>query len=156
MSLYRDPTSGAVFSEEAPLTGPDGTKYPAGWLKQLDAEGIAALGLEPYTPPPVPDPVPQELSFAQFIVGLTEQGWVTQTEANNWLTATSLPAAVEAAIATLPETAPDGSKPRLRARARALRPSVILRTNELLLMMAAMRGATAAQLDDFFRFYAGI
>jgi hypothetical protein len=97
-----------------------------------------------------------QLSFSQFIVGLSEQGWINQTEANNWLSANSLPAAVEAAIAKLPETAPDGSNPRLRARARALRPSVILRTNELLLMMAAMRGATAAQLDDFFRVYATI
>lgn len=155
MKFYRN-ASGEVLNELSPFTGPDGTKYPEGWLKLLDAEGITALGLEPYTPPPVPEPVPQELSFAQFIIGLTEQGWINQTEANNWLTANSLPAAVEAAIATLPETAPDGSKPQLRAHARAIRPSVIQRTNELLLMLAAARGVTEEQLDDFFRNYSQV
>lgn len=96
------------------------------------------------------------LSFAQFLVGLVEQEWIAEDEANAWLSANSLPAAVEAAIATLPEEGPGGVKPRLRARARALRPTEILRTNELLLMMAAVRGAGPEQLDDFFRFYAGV
>jgi hypothetical protein len=101
-------------------------------------------------------PVPAEISFAQFIVGLTEQAWITDAEAAAWLGASALPATVEGALSGIPETGPDQTKPRLRARARALRPSVIQRSNELLLMMAQSRGASAAQLDDFFRKYAAI
>lgn len=133
---------------------PDGE----GWLSVPDYvfagyRRVDGAFVAPEAPPP---PVPQSLSFAQFLVGLVEQEWITEAEATAWLSGNSLPAAVEAALATLPETAEDGSKPRLRARALALRPSEILRTNELLLMMAAMKGATPEQLDQFFRTYAGV
>lgn len=102
-----------------------------------------------------PPPVPQELSFAQFVVGLTETGWITDAEAEAWLAGNALPAGVELALGQIPAQA-GGQKPRLRARARALRPSVVMRNNELLAMMAAQRGATAEQLDDMFRTYAAI
>jgi hypothetical protein len=102
------------------------------------------------------NPVPEVISFSQLVVGLVEQKWITPAEAEGWLSANSLPAAVEAAINTLPATAPDGSMPRLRARARALRPSEIHRSNQLLLLMASMRKATEADLDEFFRVYAAI
>lgn len=107
-----------------------------------------------YLPPlPVPPPVPQELSFSQFVIGLAELGWITDAEAETWLAGNGLPAGVEAVLSQLPASAPGGVKPRLRARARAMRPSVIERNNELLLMMAQARGATAEQLDDFFHAY---
>jgi len=106
------------------------------------------------TPPP--PPVPQELSFAQLVVGLTEQGWITDTEADAWLAGNALPAAVEAAIMSIPEVLEDGSRPRLRAKARALRPSTIARDNELLIMMSHMQGATSEQLDEVFRVYARV
>lgn len=126
-----------------------------GVVTAMTAEEAAAFHKEQSTTS-IPLPVPQVLSFAQFVVGLTEQGWITPQEGTNWLTATSLPAAVEAAINALPATAEDGSMPRLRARARALRPSEVVRSNPLLLMMAAQRGATAEDLDTFFRVYAAI
>nr|DAU76361.1 MAG TPA: hypothetical protein [Caudoviricetes sp.] len=106
--------------------------------------------------PPPPAPVPQELSLVQFIVGLTENGWITKDEAKNWLSVTSLPVVVENAIASLPTTGPGNSDPHLRARARALRPSSIQRNNELLAMMAQIKGATDEQLDDLFRVYSQI
>lgn len=109
---------------------------------------------EGYTlPEPAPTPVPQSLSFAQFVLGLAELGWITDAEAETWLAGNGLPAGVEAVLSQLPASAPGGVKPRLRARARAMRPSVIERNNELLLMMAQARGATAEQLDDFFHAY---
>jgi len=49
---------GQVLSDERPYQGPDGTKYPAGWLKGLEPVELTALGLEPYEPP---QPTPQEL-----------------------------------------------------------------------------------------------
>lgn len=105
------------------------------------------------TPPP---PVPQELSFAQFVTGLAEQDWITEVEAENWLSANMLPASVEKVMKQLPLSDQDGTKPRLRARAKALRPSEIHRQNPLLLLMAQNRGATEEQLDDFFRVYSQI
>lgn len=104
---------------------------------------------------PAPTPVPQELSFAQFVIGLTETGWITDAEAEAWLGGNALPAAVEAALGQIPAQV-SGQKPRLRARARALRPSVVMRNNELLAMMAAQRGATQEQLDNLFRTYSEI
>lgn len=129
-----------------------------GWS---NSEGYALTAV-PAAPPPTPEEALgmerslMRLSFSQFVVGLAEQGWITEVEAGAWLSANALPAAVEAALSSLPETTEDGSKPRLRARARALRPTEIERTNELLLMMAAMQGASAEQLDQFFRIYAGV
>lgn len=96
------------------------------------------------------------LSFAQFLMGLVEQGWISTAEHGAWLSGSGLPAAVAAALATIPETAPDGTMPRLRAQTRALRPSVVERGNDLLALMAHLRGATPEQLDDFFRVYAAV
>ena len=48
------------------------------------------------------------------------------------------------------------AKLQLKARARALRPSVIERNNVLLLLLAQARGKTPEQLDDFFRKYANV
>lgn len=96
------------------------------------------------------------LSFAQFLLGLVEQGWISPAEHGAWLSGSGLPAAVAAALATIPETAPDGTLPRLRAQTRALRPSVVERDNDLLALMAHLRGATPEQLDEFFRVYAAV
>jgi hypothetical protein len=156
MTVYQHTATGEVLSIDGPFVGPDGTKFPAGWLRTLSPAEIAAMGYLPYAPPTEVPAVPQELSFSQFVVGLSEQDWITEAEASVWFAANGLPAAVEAVIAALPETAPDGSKPQLRARARALRPSVIERNDPLLAMLAKKRGATSEQLDDFFRVYAYI
>ena len=87
------------------------------------------------------------LSFAQLLIGLVAEGWITEAEGDAWL-AGVLPAAVLALIATLPAGA------RFAARARAARPSVVLRTDPLVAGLAAATGKTAAQLDTFFLTYA--
>lgn len=100
-------------------------------------------------PPPAPDPVPASITFAQLLIGLVAEGWITEAEGEGWLTGT-LPAAVVAVINTLP------ADQRFAAKARALRPSEVLRADPLVAAMAAAAGKTEAQLDDFFRTYSEV
>lgn len=142
-----------VGPNEVPVWGPQGWTV---MVPQPPTEGGEAV------PPKTPEEVLEEeraamsLSFAQFVVGLVEQQWVSPQEGSAWLSGSALPAAVEAALGTIPETAEGGSMPRLRARARALRPSEVQRNNELLLLMASMQNASPEDLDGFFRSYAAI
>lgn len=108
--------------------------------REMTPEEIAAI------PPPPPAPIP-DLSFAQLLIGLVSEGWITQAEGEAWLTGT-LPAPVLALIATLPV------EQRFAAKARALRPSVVERSDALVSALGAAQGKTAAQLDDFFTTYA--
>lgn len=103
-----------------------------------------------------PASMPQSLSFAQFIVGLVETGWITEAEGEAWLESSALPAFVAGVIAQIPAAGRGMEKPRLRAKARAWRPSTIERSNELLALMAKQRGATAEQLDELFRVYSQV
>jgi hypothetical protein len=95
----------------------------------------------------MPSPVPQELSFAQLLIGLVAEGWITETEGDAWANR-QLPAAVNALIAGLPQAQ------RFAARTKAKLPSVVLRNDALVVALAAQQGKTAEQLDDFFRKYA--
>lgn len=97
-------------------------------------------------PPPAPIP---DLSFAQLLIGLVSEGWITQAEGEAWLTGT-LPAPVLALIATLP------AAQQFAAKARALRPSIIGRNEPLVIMLGAAQDKTEAQLDTFFQTYAAI
>jgi len=96
-----------------------------------------------------PPPVPQELSFAQLLIGLVAEGWITEAEGDAW-TNRQLPAAVNALISGLPQAE------RFAARARAKLPSVVLRNDALVVALATQQGKTAEQLDDFFRTYANV
>lgn len=112
-----------------------------------DAEIGAAYANGVFTPPPAPEPpVPQTLSFPQTLIGLVEMGWITEAEGEAWLDGT-LPTAVTYAIDFLP------ADQRFAAKARAKRPSEVLRTDGLLALLAAMNGKTEADLDLFFRTY---
>lgn len=97
---------------------------------------------------PQPAPVPQQLTFAQLLIGLVAEGWITETEGEAWLEG-RIPAAADALIATLPEGQ------RFAARARASRPSTVLRTDPLVIALAASQGR-ADDLDRFFTTYAVI
>ena len=110
--------------------------------REMTPEEIAAI------PPPPPAPTP-DLSFAQLMIGLVSEGWITTAEGEAWLTGT-LPAPVLALIGTLPEAQ------RFAAKARALRPTVIERNEPLVTMLGAAQGKTDAQLDTFFQTYAAI
>jgi len=100
-------------------------------------------------PPPEPPPVPQSLSFAQLLIGLVAEGWITEAEGDAWLGG-RLPASVLQLIATLP------SQQRFAAKARALRPSEVLRTDPLVEALGAAERKTPAELDQFFQTYAQV
>jgi hypothetical protein len=106
--------------------------------------GPAAYVPVPAPPAPVPD-----LSFAQLMIGLVSEGWITTAEGEAWLTGT-LPAPVLALIATLP------AGQQFAAKARALRPTIVERNDPLVSALGLAQGKTPEQLDDFFRTYAAI
>jgi hypothetical protein len=110
-----------------------------------------ALGPEAYVAPPPPEPeppmVPQSITFAQLLIGLVAEEWITQAEGTAWLAGTP-PAAVSALIAQLP------TGEQFPALARALRPSEVLRNDPLVTAMAAFEGKTPEEVDTFFTTYA--
>lgn len=83
------------------------------------------------------------LSFAQLLIGLVAEGWITEAEGDAWLDGT-LPAPFNALIAGLPK------EQRFPAKARAKRPSSILRSDPLVVALAAMQGRSPEDLDTFF------
>ena len=97
--------------------------------------------------PPVA-PVPN-LSFAQLLIGLVAEQWITEADGNGWLTGT-LPFAVLTVIDSLPEGQ------RFATKARALRPSEVLRNDPLVTAMGTAAGKTTAEIDTFFQTYAGV
>jgi hypothetical protein len=104
----------------------------------------------PSPPPPEPQPAPiPNLSFAQLMIGLVSEGWITTAEGEAWLTGT-LPAPVLTLIGTLP------AGQQFAAKARALRPTIVERTDPLVSALGAAQGKSPEQLDDFFRTYAAI
>jgi len=96
--------------------------------------------------PPV-EPVPNSISFAQLMVGLVTEQWITEAEGEAWLAGT-LPTAVLTIIDTLPV------EQQFAAKARAIRPSEVLRNDPLVASLGAAAGKTPEELDDFFRTYA--
>lgn len=108
----------------------------------LTPEEIAAI--PPAPPPPVPN-----LTFAQLLIGLVSEGWITEAEGEAWLAGT-VPAAVNALIGTLP------ASQRFAAKARAVRPSIVVRADPLVNALGAAQGKTAEQLDAFFTLYAQV
>lgn len=105
-----------------------------------------------YTPPPEPPPSAQQLrqdmqlSFAQLLIGLVTEGWITQTEGRNWL-AGNLPSAVSAMIDAMP------TAQQFVAYARAVSPSVVNRLDPIVVAMGQMQGKTDEELDVFFQTY---
>jgi hypothetical protein len=112
-------------------------------IRDMTPEEIAAL------PGPQPEPVPASISFAQLMIGLVSEGWITTAEGEAWLTGT-LPEPVLALIATLPKAQ------QFAAKARALRPTLVERTDPLVSALGAAQDKTDAQLDKFFHTYAAI
>lgn len=123
----------------------------AGWT---DGQGYSLVA-----PPPVPAPTPEEvlaaerlamrLSFAQLMIGLVAEAWITEVEGEAWLAGT-LPAAVLAVIDALP------AEQQFPAKARALRPSEVVRNDPLVAAMGAAAGKTPTEIDTFFRTYTGV
>lgn len=111
-------------------------------IRPYTAEEIAALEN-------APQPVPASISFAQLLIGLVTEAWITEADGEGWLTGT-LPLAVLTVIDSLPEAQ------RFAAKARALRPSEVLRADALVSAMGVAAGKTEAEIDTFFRTYAQV
>lgn len=91
----------------------------------------------------------QSISFAQLLIGLVAEGWITQEEGEAWLKGT-LPPSVLATINLIPV------EQQFAAKVRATSPSVVLRNDPLVEMMALAQGRTAAELDAFFTTYSAV
>jgi hypothetical protein len=89
------------------------------------------------------------LSFAQLLIGLVSEGWITESEGEDWLKGI-LPPTVIAVIDQLPPNQ------RFVAKARAIRPTEVIRNDGLVMALAAYAGKTPEQLDQFFQMYSQV
>ena len=116
-----------------------------GWLYE-DGEFIAP----PPQPAPEPDRSKMSLSFAQLLIGLVTEGWITAEEGRAWRDRTALPPAVAGLIATLPP------EQQFAAETRAMAFTEALRLDPLVEALGAAEGKTPEELDAFFTTYAGV
>lgn len=105
-----------------------------------------------FSPAPTPaitdaDRAKMSLSFAQLLIGLVTEAWITGAEGEAWLTGT-LPAPVLSLVAGLP------ADQQFAAKARAIAPSIVMRNDSLVVSLGAAQGKTEAELDTFFKTYA--
>lgn len=124
------------------------TKIVDGVRVSMSVEESAALQTEWSSNLSKQRPVP-DLTFAQLLIGLVTEGWITEQQGENWLQGI-LPAPVTQLIATLPQ------EQRFVAKARAARPSVVVRSDSLVNALGAAQGKTSAELDSFFKIYAQV
>ena len=115
---------------------------------QMVQDAIAEGATVTVEEPPAP-PVPN-LSFAQLLIGLVSEGWITVEEGRAWRDRVALPKQVTALIAQLPE------EQQFAVETRAFAPSEVMRTDPLVAAMGAAAKKTDAEMDDFFRKYAGV
>lgn len=110
----------------------------------LTSEEIAALpGLQPA-------PVPTSISFAQLLIGLVTEGWITAAEGRAWRDRVALPVQVQSVIASLPESQ------QFAAETRALAPSEVFRNDPLVQALGVAAEKTPEELDNFFRNYSEV
>ena len=107
-----------------------------GEVTQIEIEGNG---------PTIEVPQTRQITFAQLLIGLVEEQWITEAEGDAWLTGT-LPAPVLNLIGQLP------AQYRFRAKARAIRPSIVLLNDPLVQQLAAAQNKTA-ELPAFFNTY---
>lgn len=145
MNSFFIDASGNYFEAIEPIQTPDGaTSVPQRpgshwtWVNGAWIEGQSQ-----------PAPVPQSITFAQLLIGLVTEAWITEAEGEAWLAGT-LPTAVLLVIDSLP------AGQRFAAKARALRPSEVLRSDPLVAAMGTAAGKTSAQIDAFFQTYAQV
>lgn len=102
------------------------------------------------TQQPEPAQVPRAISFAQLLIGLVSEGWITADEGRAWRDRVALPAPVAALIATLPVGQ------QFAAETRAFAPSEIVRNDPLVLGLGAVAGKSEQDLDAFFLKYGAV
>lgn len=126
------------FTEVPPPSGPG---YPV-WV-----DGAWELREEPATPKP---PVPEKVSRYQVITGMALKGWISEEEAEAALAVGDRPAAVDAAIESLPENQ------RFRVRMKWIGFKDAYRDDTLVNALAIAQGLNDEEVDDFFIFCDGI
>ncbi len=89
------------------------------------------------------------LSFAQLLIGLASEGWITEQEGDAWADGI-LPDKVNQMISSLPQ------EQQFAARMRAKRPSEIVRTDPLVVMLGYAGKKTMDEMDQFFVKYSRI
>lgn len=178
MKVYQTDRHGVFLGEEeadeSPLE-PGVFLIPAGCVEvppPAVAEGKVAVWeagawVVKNLPPPRDDPREEEpplsdeemltreraamrLSFAQLLIGVVTEGWITAAEGRAWRDRLALPAQVQALIATLPEAQ------QFAAETRAFAPSEVHRNDPLVVGLGVTAGRTPDELDAFFRTYANI
>ena len=111
-----------------------------------------AMGPSAYVPPPPEELLQAEretmrLSFAQLLIGLVDRQWISEADGISWLSGT-LPPSVVSTINLLP------AEERFAATAKCLRPSYVYRLDQIVLLMAKVRGISDVDVDTLFRDYA--
>jgi hypothetical protein len=150
-TIFPTPDSGLTIEEVAAKDAPVGAAWrivdtlpddpPERWRWSPNGPLVIAE--------PTPLPVPDSITFAQLLIGLVSEGWITEADGESWLEG-RLPEPVQALIATLPQDQ------RFSAKARAIRPSTVLRNDPLVGLLAAAHGKTQEQLDAFFITYGAV
>lgn len=109
--------------------------------------------IQAFIQPPVYVPTVEDaratmrLSFAQLLIGLVAEGWITQAEGTAWLVARTPPGPVTALINQLP------ADQQFPALVRAVAPSEVLRLDPLVVGLGSYTGKTPEQIDSFFQTY---
>lgn len=89
------------------------------------------------------------LSFAQLLIGLVSEGWITEQEGNYWSDGI-LPDKINAMIASLPP------EHQFAARMRAKRPAEVVRTDPLVVSLGYVENKSVDELDQFFVKYSAV
>jgi len=136
---------GGCVEQEPPILEPgQGARFADGaWVvvepvSVPEPEAAAEPGIEI---------VPAAMSFAQFMIGLVAEKWITEDDGRLWLTGT-LPPQVISTINLIP------AEQRFATTAKAMRSPVVYRDDPLVQMMTLVQKRSAAEVDDFFRTYA--
>lgn len=141
--FYKRVSEGSSFTlENNDVVSPAyaGWSAPGYLLVQAPAE-------EPPPPPTVEElRIEMRLSFAQLLIGLVTEGWITDTEGREWLRGI-VPNAINWLIGQMPP------EQQFVALARATRPETVLRLDPLVIALGNAEGKTAEQIDTFFTTY---
>jgi hypothetical protein len=125
-----------VFVEDEVSVGP-------GWI--YDGEEFFAPSSDSE-----PDRSTMKLSFAQLLIGLVTEKWITAEEGRAWRDRKALPTAVVKLITNLPEAQ------QFAAETRAMAFTEALRLDPLVEALGAAEGKTREELDAFFLTYAQV
>lgn len=90
-----------------------------------------------------------KLSFAQLLIGLVAENWLTQSDATAWMTGTP-PPPVLYVISQLP------IEQQFAATVKATRPTEIIRTDPLVIALGEAQGKTIEEMDNFFITYSTV